>query len=427
MLAAAVFAVRYVGVNLSLSSVALGLILLFHGPAYLYYTRVWGPDSDFFHQILSAAPGQPVIQNLDIAIGCLFVFLCIGIRFADVCWATNSGRMRQSIAEWGKQQPGVSPIETSRLWMWLTAIGLFVLLPFVFIDNQLSAVTNYFSLDLSGQEKIELRHESGGSAYYLYNLVVATFATFLAFCVVAARALAGKKWTLPAITFIGLLAVAKMALLSKAPIAVFIIQLAVVRLLSKSLQIDFGAVAGTTAIAVVGFSAMAVVAIPSLDGVGLIFEFLFYRIFMIVNEGLLEYFSAIPYVIDFSWGAKMGWVAALFQNDAGLPNYWLVSEVHRGVLGSTTTVLFLGDAWADWAWFGVIAFPFGMGFLLRSLDISLIARRGKSIATIGALALGQFGIFIALSTALQTALLTGGLLLALPFCYLIGTHRYKQD
>ena len=94
--------------------------------------------------------------------------------------------------------------------------------------------------------------------------------------------------------------------------------------------------------------------------------------------------------------------------------------MHRGVLASTTSVMFLGDAWADWAWLGVIVFPFAMGFMVRMLDIKLIVRAGKSVGTIAALGLGHFGIFVALTRALESVLLTGGFLFLPAFAWLIS-------
>ena len=423
MMMAAWFLFRYVGLNLSLAGVALSLLLLFHGPAYLYYTRVWGPDTEFFDQILAAAPGEPVVRNLDLAISCLFVFVCLGIKFADLWMRMSARGMRAAIGAWKAAKASVSVAETRRLWFWLAVVGLGVLVPFLFIDHQLSKITGYLSVDLSAQEKVDLRREEGGSSFYPYNVLLSTFAPFLAFSVVAARRLSGRGWKVGGLAFLGLVAIGKMAMLSKAPLAVMILQLAVVIVLCRSLQVRAGVVLGLTSTAILGFAAMALIAIPSLDGLKVVANFLFYRTFMIVNEGLLEYFAAIPYVLHFTWGAKMGWIAEMFSGDPGLPNFWLVSQVHRGELTSTTSVMFLGDAWADWAWFGVTLFPFVFGLVLRAIDIKLIARRGKSVGSIAALALGHFCIFIALTRSLQTMFITGGLLFVLPFCWLISGKR----
>ncbi len=174
------------------------------------------------------------------------------------------------------------------------------------------------------------------------------------------------------------------------------------------------------------FVVVAFVANPTLAGVGEVLEFLFYRVFMIVNEGLLEYFAAIPYVLPHTWGTQSSWVAALFQSEPQMATFWLVGEVHRGVSGSTTTVMFMGDAWVDFAWAGVVLVPVIAGLLLRWLDIQLIVRRGKTVVTIAGLALGHYGIFIALSTALQTAMVTGGLLFVLPLVALISGGQPKR-
>jgi hypothetical protein len=148
---------------------------------------------------------------------------------------------------------------------------------------------------------------------------------------------------------------------------------------------------------------------------------------MIANESLLEYFAAIPSIIDHSWGLQISWVAALLDEQVRLPTYWLVGEVHRGVLGSTTTAMFLGDAWGDFAWFGIVIASFVLGTLTRWIDIQLIVLRGRSVFTVAGLALGQYGVFVALSTSLQTALLTGGLLLVVPLVMMLSEGHLRQS
>jgi hypothetical protein len=84
--------------------------------------------------------------------------------------------------------------------------------------------------------------------------------------------------------------------------------------------------------------------------------------------------------------------------------------------------MFLGDAWADLAWLGVVLASLFMGGLVRFLDIKLILQRGPSLFTIAALALAHQGIFVAFNTSLQTAMLTGGLLFVLPLSYLLSVR-----
>ena len=416
---------RRVGVNLSLTSLLLGLLLVFHGPAYVYYTRWWGPETDFYDTILSAAKGQDVLPTLDLALAMTFVFVCIGIVVVDMVAHVSVRKWRHALDRWGKTTASASSSEAGRVILVSTALVVCVLLPFIFIDGQLPKVLNYFTSDLGEFEKIALRREGGGSDFYIYNLLLATLLPFIAFCLLVlllVRAPHVRGW---ALLFIALVALAKAATLSKAPLAVFALQCAVVWLMMRKLTLSWRTVAMLALLSTVLFALMSFVANPSVQELVLVFEFLFYRVFMIVNEGLLEYFAAIPYVIEHSWGTQISWVGALFQSQPKLPTYWLVGEVHRGVLGSTTTVMFMGDAWADFAWIGVALTAFLAGAVVRWIDIQLIVKRGKTMASIAGLALGQFGLFIALNTALQTALVTGGLALVVPMVSMISTARRR--
>jgi oligosaccharide repeat unit polymerase len=404
--------------------VLLLFLLLFHGPAYLYYTRVYGPETDFYETILSAARGQPVLPTLDLALALAFVCVCLGILAADRSTRTTPSKWRLAIARW--EASGIRKDATSRanVVMASVAIAILLLVPFVFIDSQIGKVVEFFTAsDLSEWEKIALRREGGGSTFYLYNLALGNVVPFVAFGLLA-LAMSGerrlKAWTA---AFFVLVLTGKAATLSKAPLAVFLLQAVVVWLLMRRLTISWRMTATLGLLAGGLFLFMSWIANPSGDELLALLEFLFYRVFMVVNESLLEYFAAIPYVIDHSWGTQASWLAALFQTEPKLPTYWLVGEVHRGVIGSTTTVMFVGDAWADFAWAGVVVVSFLAGAVVRWIDVALIVRRGKTVATIAGLSLGHYGLFVAFSTSLQTALITGGLLFVVPLVALLSPLR----
>lgn len=412
---------RRVGLNLSLASILIGLLILLHGPAYLYYTRSWGPETAFYESILSATGGQDVLPTLDLALGMTFVFVCMGVFIVDGLTGVNTARWRRALALWEGTPVRPKPGDVRRVTLASAIFTVCILLPFVFIDGQLPKVLHYFTVDLGEFDKIALRREGGGSGFYLYNLLLANLLPFIGFCLLAlafARTQGIKAW---AIVFISLIALGKAATLSKAPLAIFILQCAIVWLMMRKLTLSLRDIFILAGLATCLFLLMSWVANPGLEGLLSSFDFLFYRGFMIVNEGLLEYFTAIPYVIPHSWGAHFSWIATLVQpGEPKLATYWLVGEVHRGVLGSTTTVMFMGDAWAEFAWFGVAFTAFLAGAMARWIDIQLIVKRGKTMASVAGLALGHFGIFIAMSTSLQTSLITGGLLFVVPFVRLIS-------
>ena len=426
MCGAAALLWRRIGLNLSLTSVLIALLLLFHGPAYLYYTLSYGPDTEFFEVIVSAAKGQEVLPALNVALALTFVFVCLGVVFADFASGLGRKRWQRSVRAWALSAIAPRPWEIRRIGVACSCLAVGLMLPFILIDGQVPKVLNYFTSDLGEFEKIALRRDGGGSTFYLYNLLLSNVMPFAAFCALGLLfAKVGISRT-QAIGFILLVAFGKAATLSKAPLAVFTLQCAIAWLMLHRLTLSWKTVVGISTLATALFVVMSWVANPTADELLLVLEFLFYRVFMIVNEGLLEYFAAIPYVIDHSWGTQSSWIAALFQSEPRLPTYWLVGAVHRGELGSTTTVMFMGDAWADFAWAGVVVTAFVVGALIRWIDIQIIVKRGKTVASVAGLALGHYGLFIAFSTSFQTALVTGGLALIVPLVHFVSDRRVRR-
>jgi hypothetical protein len=421
--------VARIGCNLSLSSITLILMLIFHGPAYLYYTRVYGPNTDFFEGLISTARGNDVITRMDLALALTLLMICAGIFLIDLIMSIGRRRWRNAVIDWARTPIVVRPSEVSRAQYTGWALILVILVPFLFLDAQVSKALTYFTADLMEFEKIELRREGGGSSFYLYNLLLSNLMPFLSFVFIVyllARAQISKVLVF---SYISLVAIGKAATLSKAPLAIFIIQCVSIILLCRNLNFSYKSVL-IFAVLVIGlFGFMSWIANPSADEVLIILQFLFYRAFMIVNESLLEYFSAIPLVLDHSWGVTVGWIATLAGEDRRLPAYWLVAEIHRGFAGSTTTAMFMGDAWADFGWWGVVLFSLALGLLIRWIDLQLIVKRGKTAWTLGGLALGHYGMFVALSTSFQTTLFTGGLALVIPLVYVFehgSIHRGVQ-
>lgn len=415
----AVFYFRRIGVNFTISSLLLGLMLVLHGPLYLYYTRVWGPQTAFFEKILSAAPEGEVIPSLDLALALCFCSICAGMALADGVFGIRRSQMRDAINNWNLQTVRVSTGFSDRLEI-IAAIGVLVLAFFIVIENSIPHVITYFQSEAGEFEKIAMRREFGGSHFYLLNLFNSNLFPFLAFCCFVALRERSIRLRPVALAFIAVVLFEKAATLSKAPLAIFILQLMVIEYLRRSLQVRLGAALGFIAICVVLFGAMTAVAIREVSGVGETLDFLFYRVFMIVNESLLEYFAAIPSVLPHSWGSQFSWLVSILQSEPSPPTYLLVGAVHRGVMGSTTTAMFIADAWADFSWAGVLVLSLLAGFFVRWLDIELIIKRGKTAATISGLALGHYGVFIMLSTALQTAMVTGGLILIVPLTIAIS-------
>lgn len=428
---------RHVRVSLSLASTLLGLMLLLHGPAYWYYTRQWGPgrgslfqsynelwpQSQTLHdRILSALPDVDVVSVMDLALALTFLALCAGIWLMDRFHRLGAAENLESLQRWSTNSEArrVTPQSRRRLIV-LALAGLVIMGAFLIRDSQLVKIHMYFTSVAGEFEKIAMRRQYGGSSSYLYNVLLGTALPFVAFCLWAgwrngAQPLMG--WLAGA--FILLVVVAKLATLSKAPAAIFILQLLVLEIARRSLLITARQALLAGSMGLLLFVAMTFVANSDLANARQSLLFLFYRVFMIPNESLLEYFAAFPHQLAHTLGHDIRWLARAMGVEPLQASFWRVAELHQGTSGSTTTAMFMADAWAAFSWVGVVGVSMAFGMLIRWLDINLIVKRGPDCATLGGLGLGHYGVFIGLSTAFQTALITGGLALVLPLVFLVG-------
>ena len=76
-----------------------------------------------------------------------------------------------------------------------------------------------------------------------------------------------------------------------------------------------------------------------------------------------------------------------------------------------TSPSLIADAWADFSYAGVLLASVIAGAVCQLVDLIFLAR-GKSVVAIAVLCATLWGIVVLLTTALNTALLSGGLLLA---------------
>ncbi|WP_413458820.1 hypothetical protein [Herbaspirillum huttiense] len=456
-IAAFIFLLRYLKPTLSLSSTALGMLLFFHGPAYWYYTRRWAfgegvavaaynkawPQggggsapttaqlewsSNFYTNMTIAVRNPDIVSNMDIALGLTMLLFCLGVWLVDRLYKYGPAANGAAINRWSNAAYLPLKQGPSNRILAAAVLGTLFMLYFMVRDAQLEKIFTYFASNLGEFDKIAMRRSMGGSKSYFFNLMLGTLLPFTAFALWAEwRDKGGMKLAIATTVFIVLVITAKLATLSKAPAAVFVIQLIVIEILRRSLTISprqvFAIVCGSTLL----FSIMAFVANSDLGGARQAIIFLFYRILMIPNESLLEYFAAFPWRIPHTHGMDIRWLAGLLGLDTLQPSYFRVAELHRGAPGSSTTAMFMADGWAAFSWVGATTVSLAFGALLRWIDIQLVEKRGRSGLTIAAFGMGQYGIFIALSTAFQTALLTGGLGLIVPLLLLLeGVSPWHQ-
>jgi oligosaccharide repeat unit polymerase len=431
---------------LSLTSVAFGLLVFIHGPFYWLYTRFWlykdtwfyewyatttnpggagGSDiqqhSQYDHlERLAHDPHLPMaLHNLDLGLSLLFVGFMVGVTLVD--WKTRYFKTvrKESMTRWQTVRfPADQPPILYAGTKWLTAVAVSIILIVVYMQYDKPVIVyNYFFSDASEFQKIEWRITKGGFPY-LIALFLSSVASIVSVYFLAEATKGNRYLMCSSILLLVVIAFGKMASLSKAPIIVYTIQLAVTLALFRTLKPSIIAVAILVVVGLGGIILMIFVANGDIGRLQSAFAFLFYRALMIPNESLVEYFLVFPSQIPHTLGFDNKFVAFAFGTETIQQSYYRVSQSIRGVGGSTTNAMFIADSWAQFSWWGLLIFPIVFGALLRYLDVALIRNLGKSSISIAGLVTGYYGVFIAMSTSLSTAFLTGGLLLVLSIAWI---------
>ncbi len=289
--------------------------------------------------------------------------------------------------------------------------ALFVFLLFVSIrENHLATIGHFYSIKGDNAARNAYRAHFGDSPNYLYRVLLSAVAPMLVIWGLLAGIL--RRWwpllmaalLLSMITMIG-----KIELLSKAPPAFFLIQIALACMLAFTNRISWRAAAlGVVVIALAIYATTRLIVI--LPYGGSVVETVYSRVFEVENETLVENFAVFPALHPFMWGANIRPLAKV-MGVPFFPSYSLVGYTWYGSHDITSPTLFIADAWADFSYLGVLVYSIIAGAICRGVDLAFLVR-GKSVIAIAVLSATFLGVFTLLTTALNTAVFSGGLLLA---------------
>ena len=394
----------------SLTLFLLIALLSIHGAPMLVYLFVTGPDTFIFEAALRPVDAQSTKTILLWAMAGMFAMVLFGITFAPLLmpkrWRTAQHKKVE--VTYFNIEPRYRANALGRLALWLIALGM---LGVIMIEGQPLKIVNYFSAGESEFEKILLRRSDGGTNFYIYNVFLYSLAPFVVMMLYCLQKFNPRDTELKVlfILFLSLVLIGKFGTLSKSPPVIFLLQLGLLKVLLSRGTVDFKSWARLFALAIVLLTFIVKFTIPDIDLFD-VYKFLYYRIFDIPNEGLLEFFSAFPHTLRHGWEYGPLGSATRPPGEALVPNYFAVSEITRGIVISSCNVMLVGDGWAEYSWIGMFRSSFMVGWLVRSLDIYAF-RNGRTDEWACLNAACVFGIFTMLSTAFSTSLITGGLLL----------------
>ena len=413
LLGAAWYQFVHVGMRqLSVATLLLTLLVLIHGIPMLVYLHLTGPDTFIYEAALGVVDREAVLSRVLIALSLMFVCLILGMTLANALldrWR-RQGRaaLRAPARGKGLERRVFQATTYTRLFMW--GLGLWML-AVMLLDGVPMKVVDYFRTEGLEFDKILLRREFGSIDNYFYNVTLSSVAPFI--CAVA-LILATRKFALVAdkilaVALLCIVLLGKFGTLSKAPPVIFILQLLLLWFLATGRRINFRNLLVSAVVIIALFALMVRAVVTDLD-TGSTLAFLYYRVFDITNEGLIEFFAAYPASIPHGWGSNL--LAMFGDAPPRVPSYFAVAALTRAdsFYDSSSNSLFIADAWAEYAWLGVVFTSTLAGFWTRAIDLYAF-RHGRTDEAVCIVAACAFGVFTMLSTSFPTALITGGLAL----------------
>jgi hypothetical protein len=148
------------------------------------------------------------------------------------------------------------------------------------------------------------------------------------------------------------------------------------------------------------------IALPQLDPAGIL-EFLAYRFFDVNNEVVYQTYYVYPHYLPHTWGMNIGLVHSLFGTGELASAHTRVANFF-GAEGATFDSFFIGDAWVDFSYGGVLVMSLVVGVVVKIVDIFVMSL-GKTPLCLALLGGCMYGLFQLQVTSAFTAFLSGGL------------------
>ena len=293
MYCAAIYVVYRMGLYVTSSSILFAFLLVVHGPAYLVYMLFRGPQSIIYRHIARADDFDLIVMSLNLSIALLFIGIIAGTEAINYVAPSAVRQNEQAVFAWNEQ--GLKAGRSYPACVMLAIILSVIFMLFVSLDeHHLSVLVGYLAVSGNEFDKIAYRQEFGGSQDYLYRILLGSIGPML----IIWGALSGwrRRWSslLVAVTFLFCLTlIGKLETLSKGPIALFLIQLALVLYLVSNNRLTWKVALGSLIGSVLVFVPIIRIAVPEIDYWEAL-DFLYYRAFDISNEALLDSSAHFP-------------------------------------------------------------------------------------------------------------------------------------
>lgn len=426
MFAALLYLLFRLRLFITTTTMLVGGLLLIYGPAFLSFTLSSGEHGFLLHRLTGSVGGfnpifplikskvpnfDAIIIAMNFSVAMMYVSIIVGIETIDFFFAGRVVRMRAALSQWNTQ-----PLRDSLADHRVLLLAILILAVFMFFtsirEHHIAIIRKFLSItvDDNSATRNAFRLHFAASPNYLYRLTLDAIApTFIVWGLLAGGL--RRSWPLFLAASLLLLAalIGKFETLSKAPPAFFLVQLMIAALLVFTNKISWKVGLGISiAVALVLYAiTRLIVVFPEGSD---IFGVVYYRVFEVGNEALLENFATFPFMHPYMWGANLRPIAML-MGIPYVPSFSIVAHTWYGNYDISVPALFIADARTDFAYAGVIVYSIVAGAACRAIDAVTLVR-GKTVIAVAVLCATFIGVFTLLVTAINTAFLSGGLLLA---------------
>jgi hypothetical protein len=402
----------------------VGSLLLVYGPASLIFFASGGafgcllrplssekmfPPS-MFPTIAARVGGiDPVNTDIKFSLGLMYLGIVVGIELVSRALPQRASALENAVAGWSGQ--GIDDDARTHRLLLVAILACFAVMLFYSIsENYPGTIAHFFSIERDNTARNVFRATHGGSPSYSYRVILSAIAPMLVIWGLLAGGLK-KSWPLLAATALLALVtmLGKIETLSKAPPVFFLLQvmLAALLIFTNRLSWRVALFGGLTFVALVYVATKLIIIFsPHLSAI----EAVYSRIFDVENETLVENFAVFPRLHPFMWGTNLRPIASL-MGVPFMPSFSIVAYTWYQDYNITSPTLFIADAWADFSYAGVIVFSIVAGAICRGIDLVFLPQ-GKIVVNIAVLGATFWGVLTLVTTSLNIALLTGGLLLA---------------
>lgn len=250
--------------------------------------------------------------------------------------------------------------------------------------------------------------------YFYYVLRTFGWPFVIALSLVRTLQAPEPKWRLATAAIAGLGITYASLSIAKQPVAAIFAIMFLVVLIVRGVRIRSSSLVGMPVV-VLSFPVLVVLLAQSGSGVNLWSAVIaiLNRLFYIPAYVLYYYFEVFPEQVGHLNGLTIGKLASVlgretFESANYVYRYIYPERIDSGLANAA----FIGNAWADFGFIGVIVSGLLLGFLMQYCQI-LVFRSRKTLYDLATYAFLIFGFWLVNSTALPTVLLSNGVLFAL--------------